>query len=56
MGMTLAYFHSSGKMPVLIERLKIRVKYSDMRSGHSRSNLKEIPSRPVAFDLLRLDK
>ena len=56
MGMTLAHFHSSGKIPVLIERLKIKVKDSDMRSGHSRSNLEEILSRPVAFVLLTLDK
>ena len=36
--------------------LKMRLRCSAIKSGHSRSNLVEILSKPVAFDLLSLDK
>jgi hypothetical protein len=33
--MTFEHFHSSGKIPVLIEQLKITVRDSERRSGQS---------------------
>jgi hypothetical protein len=41
---------------VIIKRIKMRLRGSAIKSGHSRSNLVEILSKPVAFDLLSLDK
>ena len=41
---------------MIIERLKIRLRDSAIRSEHSRSNLHEILSKPVAFDLLSFDR
>jgi hypothetical protein len=51
-----AHFHSLGNMPLRIERLKMRLRCSAIKSGHSWSNLVEILSKLVAFDLLSLDK
>ena len=48
--MTLEHFHSSGKILVVIERLKIQQTEEAIRSAHSRRGLAEILSRPVAFD------
>ena len=48
--MTFEHFHSSGKIPVLIEQLKITVRDSDRRSGQQRRSLADILSRPVALD------
>ena len=50
--MTLEHFHSSGKISVVIERLKIQQTEEAIRSAHSRRGLAEILSRPVAFDLV----
>jgi hypothetical protein len=38
---------------VIIERLKIRLNGSAIKSGHSRSNLVEILFKPVALDRLQ---
>ena len=54
--MTLEHLHSSGKIPVVIERLKIQQTEEAIRSAHSRRSLAEILSRPVAFDPHNLDK
>ena len=54
--MTFEHFHSSGKIPVLIEQLKITVRDSDRRSGQQRRSLADILSRPVALDLQSLSK
>ena len=48
--MTLEHFHSSGKIPVVIERLKIQQTEEAIRSVQSRRSLVEIMSRPNAFD------
>ena len=53
--MTLEHFHSSGKIPVVMERLKIQQTEEAIRSAHSRRSLAEILSRPVAFDSHNLD-
>ena len=45
-GVTLAIFQSSGKIPVLIERLTIKVKEGTITGDASFNNLVEIPSRP----------
>ena len=55
-GNTFAHFHSSGKIPVSMERLKIVHSDSANKSGHSRRSLAEILSKPVALDLQSLDK
>ena len=49
--MTLEHFHSSGKIPVVIERLKIQ----QTEEAHSRRSLAEILSKPVAFHSHHLD-
>ena len=51
----MAHFHSSEKIPVEMERLKIRQREFDIISEHSRKSLAEILSRSVALDLLSLD-
>ena len=54
--MTFEHFQSSGNIPVIIERLKIILRESEIKPGHSRSSLAEILSKPVALDLLSLDR
>jgi hypothetical protein len=41
---------------VIMERLKIILRESEIKSGHSRRSLAEILSKPVALDLLSLDR
>ena len=41
---------------MVIERLKIRQRDSVIKSGHSRSSLEDILSKPVALDLLSVDR
>jgi len=55
-GVTLADFHSSGKMPVNKGWLNIKVRDSAIKSGHSLNNLAEILSSPVAFDLQNFER
>ena len=55
--MTFMHLHSSGKMPVLFEQLKITHKDSDIKLGQIQKSLAEILSkpRPVALDLKSFD-
>ena len=55
-GITLANFHSWGKSPDVVEKLKIEHKESAIKSALSRGSLAEIKSRPVALDLQSLDR
>ena len=55
-GVTLADYHSSGKMPVDKDWLNIKVRDSAIRSGHSFHSLAEILSNPVAFDLQSFER
>ena len=54
--MTFEHFQSSVNIPVIMERLKIILRESEIKSGHSRRSLAEILSKPVALDLLSLDR
>ena len=49
--MTFMHLHSSGKMPVFFEELKITHKVSDIKLGQIQKSLAEILSKPVALDL-----
>ena len=49
MGVTLATFQSSGKIPVLIERLIIKVNEGTVTGAASFDSLADIPSRPHAL-------
>ena len=40
--MTFEHFQSSGNIPVIMERLKIILRESEIKSGHSRRSLAEI--------------
>ena len=53
--MTLAHFHSSGKIPEVIEQLKIEQREAVIKSRHSFKNLAGILSKPVALVLHSLD-
>ena len=53
--MTFMHLHSSGKMPVLFEQLKITHKDSDIKLGQIQKSLAEILSKPVALDLKSFD-
>ena len=43
-------------MPVVTERSKIKQRDSVIKSGHSRSSLEDILSKPVVLDLLSVDR
>ena len=54
--MILALSHSSGKILVSIDRLKMSARESEIRSKHSLRSLAETVSSPVAFLMHNLRK